>query len=84
MAIYDFDSVVIKTWSIGAQIPTYLGDGRRLIWTPMWNKPSPETKFYTHPISGLYAILDLYSCQVVAFDNEEEQIALPQTPGPYR
>ncbi len=35
LAIYDLDSVVMETWSIGAQIPTYRDDDRRLIWTLM-------------------------------------------------
>jgi primary-amine oxidase len=50
----------------------------------MWHKPLPEAKFYAHPISGLYVIVDLHSCQVVVFDNEAKRIALLLTPGPYR
>ena len=81
--ITDLDSVKMETWPIGAQIPKYLDDGRRIIWTPMWHQPTPEANFYAHPISGLHAIVDIDSGEVVAVENDQ-QIAVPQTPSPYR
>jgi len=81
--ITDVDTVRMETWPIGAQIPKYLDDGRRVIWTPMWHQPTPEANFYAHPISGLHAIVDIDSGEVVAVENDH-QIAIPQTPGPYR
>lgn len=81
--ISDVDTVRMETWPIGAQIPKYLDDGRRVIWTPMWHQPTPEANFYAHPISGLHAIVDIDSGEVVAVENDQ-QIAIPQTPGPYR
>jgi primary-amine oxidase len=81
--ITNLDSVKMETWPIGAQIPKYLDDGRRIIWTPMWHQPTPGANFYAHPISGLHAIVDIDSGEVVAVENDQ-QIAVPQTPGPYR
>ncbi|GBL21536.1 copper methylamine oxidase [Acidimicrobiaceae bacterium] len=81
--ITDLDSVKMETWPIGAQIPKFLDDGRRIIWTPMWHKPTPEANFYAHPISGLHALIDIDSGAVLAVENDQ-QIAVPQTPGPYR
>ncbi|MFM8776679.1 MAG: hypothetical protein ACKOEH_07345, partial [Actinomycetota bacterium] len=49
--ITDLDSVKMETWPIGAQIPKYVDDGRRIIWTPMWHQPKPQAHFYAHPIS---------------------------------
>ena len=57
--ITDLDTVKMETWAIGAQIPKYLDDGRRLIWTPMWHQPTPQANFYAHPVSGLHAIVDI-------------------------
>ena len=37
------NQVHIETWPIGAQIPEFLNDGRRLIWTPMWFRPTKES-----------------------------------------
>lgn len=81
--ITDIGSVRMETWPIGAQIPKYLDDGRRIIWTPMWHQPTPEANFYAHPISGLHAIVDIDSGEVLAVENDQ-QIEIPSTPGPYR
>jgi primary-amine oxidase len=75
--------VHIETWPIGAQIPKYLDDGRRLVWTPMWMKPNPDSNMYAHPINGLYAIIDLQSLEVV--DIEDGEITpTPMANGDYR
>ena len=81
--IDDVASVQMETWSIGAKIPEFLNDGRRLIWTPMWWQPEPEANFYAHPISGLHAIVDLADYSVVAVE-DDPLIDIPRTPGPYR
>lgn len=81
--VTDVNQVHMETWPIGAQIPKHLDDGRRLIWTPMWHRPSAGANFYAHPINGLHAIVDLDTGEVVAVENTEN-IPIPQTPGPYR
>ena len=81
--INDLDQVHMETWPIGAQIPKDLDDGRRLIWTPMWQRPTEFANLYAHPINGLHAIVDLDSGEVVFVENTEI-IPIPQTPGPYR
>ena len=81
--IGDVSLVQMETWSIGAQIPEHLDDGRRLIWTPMWLKPEPKANFYAHPIAGLHAIVDLANFSVVAIE-DDPSVDIPQTPGPYR
>jgi primary-amine oxidase len=81
--ISNINEVHMETWPIGAQIPKHLDDGRRLIWTPMWHKPTPEANFYAHPISGLHAIVDL-DAQALVFIEDNPGIPIPKTPGPYR
>ena len=81
--IENLDQVHMETWPIGAQIPKDLDDGRRLIWTPMWLRPTEFANLYAHPINGLHAIVDLDSGEVVFVENTEI-IPIPQTPGPYR
>jgi primary-amine oxidase len=81
--INDVNTVHMETWPIGAQMPKHLDTGRRVIWTPMWHCPTPQANFYAHPIGGLHAIVDLDTCEVVDVENDE-QIPIPQTPGPYR
>jgi primary-amine oxidase len=79
----DVNQVHMETWPIGAQIPKELDDGRRLIWTPMWQRPTEFANLYAHPINGLHAIVDLDTGEVVSVENTEI-IPIPQTPGPYR
>ena len=81
--VEDVNQVHMETWPIGAQIPKDLDDGRRLIWTPMWQRPTDFANLYAHPINGLHAIVDLDSGEVVTVENTEI-IPIPQTPGPYR
>lgn len=81
--VKDVNQVHMETWPIGAQIPKELDDGRRLIWTPMWQRPTELANLYAHPINGLHAIVDLDTGEVVSVENTEI-IPIPQTPGPYR
>ena len=81
--VEDINQVHMETWPIGAQIPKELDDGRRLIWTPMWQRPTEFANLYAHPINGLHAIVDLDSGEVVSVENTEI-IPIPQTPGSYR
>jgi primary-amine oxidase len=81
--VEDINQVHMETWPIGAQIPKELDDGRRLIWTPMWQRLTEFANLYAHPINGLHAIVDLDSGEVVSVENTEI-IPIPQTPGPYR
>ena len=77
------EQVHIETWPIGAQIPKYLDDGRRLVWTPMWMKPQQDSNMYAHPINGLYAIIDLQTLEVVDIE-DGEVTPTPMANGDYR
>lgn len=86
--IKDIEAVHMETWPIGAQIPKYLDDGRRLIWTPMWHRPTTITgpaNHYAHPISNLHAIVDLDTRSVVEIEDAwPSSFPIPQTPAPFR
>lgn len=75
--------VHMETWPIGAHIPEFLNDGRRLVWTPMWLRPTPHANVYAHPINGVYAIVDLQSLEVVAVE-DHGVTPTPMTPGDWR
>ena len=81
--INNTDDVHMETWPIGAKIPDYIDDGRRVIWTPMWHKRDKDGNFYAHPINGLHAIVDIDKFEVVGIE-DDEQTPIPQTAGPYR
>jgi primary-amine oxidase len=82
--IHDVQQVHMEMWPIGAQIPRQFDDGRRVNWTPMWFRPTPEANYYAHPIHGLHAIVDLDTSQVLTVEDNPDPVPIPSTPGNYR
>jgi len=81
--IIDPETVHMETWPIGAQIPAHFDDGRRLVWTPMWHRHTPDSNLYAHPIANLHAIVDLDEYEVIDVE-DGPIIPIPQNPGHYR
>lgn len=81
--ITDVSTVHLETWPFGVSVPEGIDPTRRLIWTPLWHRPEPGANVYAHPISGLRAIVDLDTSEVLAVENDAD-IPIPSTPGPYR
>lgn len=82
--ITDLDTVHIEAWSFGSAVPEGIDATRRLVWTPMWLRPEPDSNVYAHPIEGLRTIVDLDSCEVLRVEEDEDSPPIPMTPGPYR
>ena len=82
--ITDLDTVHIEAWSFGSDLPEGIDTTRRLVWTPMWLRPKPDSNVYAHPIEGLRTIVDLDSFEVVRVEEDEGSPPIPLTPGPYR
>ena len=81
--IDDISQIHMETWPFGIDVPEHLDDGRRLFWTPMWHRPTPDANQYAHPIGGLHAIVAIDTAEVVDVE-DTAGIPTPQTPGPYR
>ena len=81
--IRDMAEVYLETWPFGSAVPDNVDGDRRLVWTPLWHRPTPEANVYAHPISGLRAIVDLDTAEVLAVE-DEGIVPIPSTPGPYR
>lgn len=81
--IASVDEVHMETWPFGIDVPAHLDDGRRLFWTPMWHRPTPDANQYAHPIGGLHAIVAIDTAEVVEVE-DTDGIPTPQTPGDYR
>ncbi len=82
--VTDLDTVHIEAWSFGSEVPPGVDATRRLVWTPMWLRPEPESNVYAHPIEGLRAIVDLDSGEVLRVEDDDGVPPIPLTPGPYR
>ena len=77
------DDVHIETWPFGGLVPDALADGKRLVWTPMWERKTPDDNQYAHPVYGLHAIIDLDTGAVIDVE-DHGAMPIPQEPGHYR
>ena len=62
--VENLDDLHVETWTFGGLLPEG-AEGRRLIWTPMWARTSPDDNAYAHPIHGLHAVVDLDTGEVI-------------------
>jgi len=81
--IADPDVVHVEPWPFGGLVPDRYADGRRLCWTPMWDRPTPLDNQYAYPIDGLYAVIDLDTGEVLEVE-DHEPCATPREAAPYR
>jgi primary-amine oxidase len=73
--ITDLDLVLIDTWAYGhSLIPEGLQD-RRVGWTDVWLRSTPDGNPYAHPVMGLHFVVDL---------NRMELLSIEDTPPPER
>ena len=67
--ITDLDLVLIDTWAYGhALIPADL-QGRRLGWTDVWLRATPNGNPYAHPVNGLHCVVDLNTMELLRIED---------------
>ena len=81
--VENIDDVHVETWPFGGLVPDALADGKRLVWTPMWERKTPDDNQYAHPVYGLFAVIDLDTGEVIDVEDHGE-MPIPQDPGHYR
>lgn len=72
----------IEAWAFGGLLPNRF-EGRRVIYTPVWERKKPDGNPYAHPVHGLYAVIDLDTLELLEIE-EHDPIPIPQNPGDYR
>jgi primary-amine oxidase len=81
--ITNLDDLHVEPWPYGSKRPAALDDGRRLAWTPIFHRTSPDDNAYAHPIAGLHAIVDMDTGEVI--DVEDHGVRpVPMEPGHFR
>ncbi len=80
--VTDLEHLHIEPWPFGGLVPDP-ASGRRLVWTPMWERQSPDDNQYAHPVQGLYAVVDLDTGDVVDVE-DHGVVPVPEEPGHYR
>ena len=81
--IQDIDGVHIETWPFGGLIPEALADGKRLVWTPIWERKTADDNQYAHPDLRPHAVIDLDTGTVIDVEDHGER-PVPQESGHYR
>ena len=81
--ITDLEHLHVETWPYGAVLPAELDDGRRLVWTPIWQRLAADDNAYAHPVAGLHAIVDLDTGEVLEVEDHGVR-PVPQEPAHFR
>jgi primary-amine oxidase len=67
--ITDLDLVLIDTWAYGhSLIPEGL-QHRRVGWTDVWRRATPDGNPYAHPVSGLHFVVDLNTMELLQVED---------------
>jgi primary-amine oxidase len=81
--ITNVDDLHVETWPFGGLIPDTMDDGRRLIWTPLWDRSTADDNAYAHPIAGLHAVVDLDTGEVLEVEDHGVR-PVPREPAHFR
>jgi len=72
----------MEAWPFGGLLPDRFA-GRRVVYTPVWERKTPTGNPYAHPVHGLYAVVDLDTLELLEIE-EHAAVPIPQEPGDYR
>lgn len=68
--ITDMDLVAIEVWGYPGNLVPAEFAGRRVGWTDVWRRDSPESNVYANPVSGLSFVVDLNTMELLAIDDK--------------
>lgn len=63
--ITDIDLVAIEVWGYPGNLVPEQFKGRRVGWTDVWRRDSPESNVYANPVSGLSFVVDLTTMELL-------------------
>ncbi len=67
--ITDLDLVLIDTWAYGhSLIPQQFAD-RRVGWTDVWVRATPNGNPYAHPVNGLHHVVDMNTMELLDIED---------------
>lgn len=68
--VTDMDLVSIEVWGYPGNLVPEEFAGRRIGWTDVWRRDSPESNVYANPVSGLSFVVDLTTMELLAIHDE--------------
>jgi primary-amine oxidase len=83
--ITDMSLVLTDVWAYGAALVPQRYQGRRIGWSDVWTRGSPDGNPYAHHITGLHPIVDLNSMELLELEDRYDADAdgLPEVMGEY-
>jgi primary-amine oxidase len=67
--ITDMDLVLFDTWAYGAELVPERYRGRRIGWTDVWHRNSPEANPYANMVSGLHPVVDMNTMELLELED---------------
>ena len=63
------DLVLFDTWAYGAELVPERYRGRRIGWTDVWHRNSPEANPYANMLSGLHPVVDMNTMELLELED---------------
>ena len=67
--VTDLDLVLFDTWAYGAELVPERHRGRRIGWTDVWHRNSPDANPYANMLSGLHPVVDLNTMELLELED---------------
>jgi primary-amine oxidase len=67
--VTNLDLVLFDTWAYGAELVPERYRGRRIGWTDVWHRNSPEANPYANMLSGLHPVVDLNTMELLELED---------------
>jgi primary-amine oxidase len=67
--ITDLDLVLIDTWAYGHSLIPEQFLGRRVGWSDVWVRETPDGNPYAHPVNGLHHVVDLNTMELLDIED---------------
>ena len=67
--VTEMDLVLFDTWAYGAELVPERYRGRRIGWTDVWHRNSPEANPYANMLSGLHPVVDMNTMELLELED---------------
>ena len=67
--VTDMDLVLIDMWAFGAELVPERYRGRRVGWTDVWHRNSPESNPYANMLAGLHPVVDMTTTELLELED---------------
>jgi primary-amine oxidase len=81
--VTDLSLVLTDVWAYGAELAPPRYAGRRIGWSDVWCRSSPDGNPYAHHLSGLHPVVDLNRMELLELEDDRTAGRPPEVMGEY-